>query len=319
MSATILWEPVGTVIDSCIDAERFHEWPFHGSFPIDLRFLVVERHEDIPAHRPDHLEIVFVESGNAGYEVNGEAREIRRNDVVVVNDRMFHRSLPSRHVGGRSARVAVLAFLPQLLHAGSPARDDLEYLMLFNMLGSSNSPVANVISSSRSLSRTVFDLMLRVVEELPHNDERSRLAVRTFMRMMLFTLADYFWDQRDAMAGAGRARADMQRLTPAFSYVQEHYGSSLRVAAAARECAMSSTCFMETFKRITGQTFGAYVAQFRVNRAQELLIGTTRPIADIGHEVGFCDQSHFGSVFRQSTGMTPAAFRRSRSWIDLSN
>jgi transcriptional regulator GlxA family with amidase domain len=106
-------------------------------------------------------------------------------------------------------------------------------------------------------------------------------------------------------------------LAPAFRHVEENFGRTMRVESVARLCAMSPTCFTELFKRVTGQSFARYVKQFRIDRAKEMLIMTDRPISEIGQATGFCDQSHFGAVFRQVAGMTPLEFRHSKSWVDL--
>jgi AraC-like DNA-binding protein len=45
-----------------------------------------------------------------------------------------------------------------------------------------------------------------------------------------------------------------------------------------------------------------------------LLAMTDKSVSDITQEMGFCDQSYFGTVFRKLVGMTPAAYRaRSRA------
>jgi AraC-like DNA-binding protein len=36
---------------------------------------------------------------------------------------------------------------------------------------------------------------------------------------------------------------------------------------------------------------------------------TDKSVSDISQEMGFCDQSYFGTVFRKVVGMTPAAYR----------
>ncbi len=74
-------------------------------------------------------------------------------------------------------------------------------------------------------------------------------------------------------------------------------------------CAASPCCFMNLFKEATGQSFVSYLNNFRVNKARDLLVGTSKSIAEIGLETGFCNQSYFTAVFRRATGMTPLACR----------
>ncbi len=79
---------------------------------------------------------------------------------------------------------------------------------------------------------------------------------------------------------------------------------------ASRICGMSESHFMSFFKRVTGLSFMKYLNHYRVERSQVLLVNTDEPMASISQEMGFCDQSYFGTVFRRLVGMTPAAYRR---------
>jgi AraC-like DNA-binding protein len=67
---------------------------------------------------------------------------------------------------------------------------------------------------------------------------------------------------------------------------------------------------MYFFKQVTGQSFINYLNHFRIAKAQSLLATTHLPIAEISQETGFCDQSHFGVVFRRLAGTTPLNYRR---------
>jgi AraC-like DNA-binding protein len=73
---------------------------------------------------------------------------------------------------------------------------------------------------------------------------------------------------------------------------------------------------MYFFKRVTGQSFLAYLNRFRIAKAQSLLASTDSPISAVSQQIGFCDQSHFGVVFRKLVGMTPLAYRRRFGWND---
>jgi AraC-like DNA-binding protein len=73
---------------------------------------------------------------------------------------------------------------------------------------------------------------------------------------------------------------------------------------------MSESHFMSFFKRVTGLSFVTYCNHFRIERAQALLARTDESMASISQQVGFCDQSYFGTVFRRIVGMTPATWRR---------
>ena len=50
----------------------------------------------------------------------------------------------------------------------------------------------------------------------------------------------------------------------------------------------------------------------RLDRARELLVTTPMPITEICVQVGFQSLGSFSSLFRRTTGETPAAFRAKR-------
>jgi AraC-like DNA-binding protein len=50
-------------------------------------------------------------------------------------------------------------------------------------------------------------------------------------------------------------------------------------------------------------------------RAQELLIRSREPLAQIALRCGLSDQSHFTRVFRRLVGVTPGAWRRQHATL----
>jgi AraC family transcriptional regulator, transcriptional activator of pobA len=299
------WERADSFVDRQINAEKSHVWPFGNSYPVDVRFLILDRRRDIPLHRPDHLEVVIFESGELAYEVEDSTCTVAKKDVLVVGDRLRHRCL---RLGASQpqARFVVLSFLPQTVHCGTPLGDDIQYLMPFSLKGPS---VPNVIPGKTGLSREILDLIERIRPELPGASERSRLAIRTYLKMILLALVNYCSEIGETREVFDRHRDAVGRLAPIFEHLQKHYDEPIRVNDAARLCAASSCCFMNLFKEVTGQSFVAYLNRYRVAKAQSLLAATNKAISEISLETGFCNQSYFGAVFRRITGMTPLAYR----------
>lgn len=306
------WERADSFVDRQISRDRLHVWPFGTSYPIDVRFLILDRRHDVPAHRPDHLEVVIFESGKLGYEVENDCCEVGKNDIIVVGDRIRHRCLPLTR-SQTEARTVVLSFLPQTVHQGTPVGDDFQYLMPFSTYGA---VVPNVIRARAGLTREILDLVDRVRSEMPGDTERSRLAIRTYLKMILLVLVGHCSEYGEARAAFSKQREAKERLAPVFEHLQHHFDEPIRVTDAARLCAVSSCCFMNLFKEVTGQSFVAYLNGYRVTKAQGLLSTTDKPISEISLEAGFCTQSYFGMVFRRVTGMTPLAYRLHSTGVD---
>jgi RpiB/LacA/LacB family sugar-phosphate isomerase len=100
-----------------------------------------------------------------------------------------------------------------------------------------------------------------------------------------------------------------RRLQRVFTYVRENIAEELAVVELARVVGMSQYYFSKLFKLSTGTTPHQYVMRQRVEHAQELLREGRTPLAEVATHVGFETQSHFTSVFRRLSGITPKHYR----------
>lgn len=112
---------------------------------------------------------------------------------------------------------------------------------------------------------------------------------------------------RAARRRGGLSAAALHRVQ---LFVEAHLARKIRVGELAQRSGLSVFYFTRAFRQSMGMTPHAYVQQRRVERARELLSRTSRALGDIALEVGFSSQSHFTTVFRRLTGLTPAVIRR---------
>lgn len=297
------WEDAYSVIEPQINAAGLHIWPFEPSFPIDVRFMVMRREADIRMNRHNYLELLYLHSGEITYQVEGLFYPMNEGDLIVMSGAMPHRiSRYSRaHV-----RVATLYFLPDLIRAHDPSGDDVEYLMPFLV---QDTGFPHVVPAKTGLPAQIFDLMLRAQAELPSTSNRSRLSVRTYLKMMLVLLVNYYSTFCGSAPVLNQRQRSLERLQPIFDYIEERFAEEISVHTAAAIVNMSKSHFMRFFKQMTGHPFVAHLNQFRVAKAQRLLSTTDHSIAEVGQEVGFCNQSYFGLVFRRLTHLTPREFK----------
>lgn len=82
------------------------------------------------------------------------------------------------------------------------------------------------------------------------------------------------------------------------------------VAAMAAKIGMGLVRFVREFKVTFESTPHQYLQQRRLMRARELLRSTDAPLSAVALETGFASHSHFSTVFRAATGVTPGTYRR---------
>lgn len=94
-----------------------------------------------------------------------------------------------------------------------------------------------------------------------------------------------------------------------LNHVDRRLGSKLTLKAVSQHVGLSRAVFTRTFRCSVGLSFHRYLMLRRIEVAKQLLLDTDFDITFVSDETGFSSQGHFGSVFRDIAGNTPARFR----------
>lgn len=99
------------------------------------------------------------------------------------------------------------------------------------------------------------------------------------------------------------------KLRRVTEFVEENLHHDLSLAELAQVAELSPFHFARSFKQATGITPIQFLTQRRVEQAKQLLLKADLPIVEVGFRVGFKNQSHFTTLFRRLTAMTPKSYR----------
>ncbi|MEI6210046.1 MAG: helix-turn-helix domain-containing protein [bacterium] len=203
-----------------------------------------------------------------------------------------------------------------LLRAGDQngARKHLNQLLAAMFLDSPRQPVlqARVLELLGYLIRVAIeDSPERASLMTTHQHWIEQIvAARTFegLARMIREALDAFLRE---VAHQGLARTNLH-VRQALDYVSQNLTTQVSLTAAAQAAGISRFRLAHLLKATTGQSLLQHVKRLRTAEARRLLETTSRSCAEIAAALGFADQSHFTRHFRESTGITPAQYRRSR-------
>ena len=111
-------------------------------------------------------------------------------------------------------------------------------------------------------------------------------------------------DEEDPAAQRmGLVRENIER------YIRKHYTSELSMQDVAKAMNYSEAYFCKLFKQCFRINFSAWLNEFRVEKAKEMLLQTRLSIREISLACGYTDANYFARVFKRITGKTPSEYR----------
>jgi len=154
-------------------------------------------------------------------------------------------------------------------------------------------------------------LMLSLREAIRDDPRRSGPYGEALAEAAAHRLTGYLIGAETGSERAARSGLPPSRLRRISEHVDRHLEGPLALAELARLANLSVFHFARSFKESTGLSPHQYVLRRRVERAKQLLSGTSLNLAEIALRCGFSNPSHFTQAFRQISGVTPTCWRSS--------
>ena len=92
-------------------------------------------------------------------------------------------------------------------------------------------------------------------------------------------------------------------------YVESNYMYDISMQEAAIAMGYSDAYFSKLFKQYFNQNFTAYLTEYRIKKAKQLLSETNESIKDISKMVGYTDSNYFAKIFKRIVGEIPSKYR----------
>ncbi len=93
------------------------------------------------------------------------------------------------------------------------------------------------------------------------------------------------------------------------SFIQAHYREDVSMQQAAQAMGYSEAYFCKLFKQCFRVNFSAYLNEYRIERAKEMMANPRTNVKDISQACGYSDSNYFARVFKRVTGQTPSEYR----------
>lgn len=280
------------VIDMTKHILRYHTDVF------TLVHSVTAQPTNVDTHIHDCYEIVYLQSGNLTYYIEGQAYHMQSGDMIVTNSRELHRFVfnsPLRY------ERKYIQFKPEYISTFQSDDYNLLHYLENRKLGSFNK-----ISSKDVQSYQLDDLWEQLSYYAKNATPENKLMLKSIFIQMLIMI-------NKILAKSNHTKADKhtydQKINDILQYINQHVGEKITLDALEQKFFVNKYYLCHMFKKNTGFTVFQYITYKRIMKALELLISGMNAL-DVAHAVGYSDYSTFYKAFKNIMGRSPKQYSR---------
>jgi len=152
------------------------------------------------------------------------------------------------------------------------------------------------------------DLAIHLIARFCGPEHASRTA-------KVYLLAGHEDGQLPFSAMTRHVRTDDAVITDCLGWIADHYATPNPVTAMTQRAGLTTRTFARRFRAATDRRPIDHVHALRIEGARQLLETGAVGVDDVGYRVGYEDPTFFRRLFKRTTGMTPAAYRRKYAGI----
>jgi len=248
---------------------------------------------EISAHlHSDLLQVLYIQSGHAEVEIDGQTRVLEQSAVQVVPALCVHAFRFSEDIQGHVLTLAQ----PLVEHLGAV----LEQPPL-------SVAACYLADTHRARLDVLFDTLAR---EYGQHEVGRELMLQSLISALLVWLArQALADQQGEAQLSDRGRTHLRRFQ---ALIERHYRSHQPLDWYASQLGLSVAHLNSLCRRLARQSGLQIIHQRLLLEAKRNLVYTSMTIAQVADSLGFSEAAYFSRFFRRGTGISPRDFRRQR-------
>ncbi|WP_017813943.1 AraC family transcriptional regulator [Paenibacillus shenyangensis] len=110
-------------------------------------------------------------------------------------------------------------------------------------------------------------------------------------------------------AAAHHSRSKESHIRQAIEYIENSYSQKISVLDISQAAGLDRTYLSSLFKARFGMSLQAFMLEYRMNRAVELLHHTDLSVSEVSRSVGYEDPFLFSKMFKKIKGASPRRLR----------
>jgi len=268
-------------------------------FPVLLRKNTFDRNyrpSNAKSHWHYDVEFIAVIDGSIRYNVNGDVFRISAGEGLFVNSQQFHYILSDE---GGYCRFYCVILHPMLLCSSHRVEERFVIPVLTNEC----LPYL-ILRDNIKWQADILQNIGRIYEVSESNT--AELQIQQLFLELWQVLYENTSEKRDNVIATNHQLSVLKNM---ITYIHGHYWEKTTLDDICRAGGIGKTSCTTIFKEYVRCTPIAFLTEFRLQKAIELLRETDMSITEIAYATGFSGASYFSECFKNSFGCSPREYR----------
>lgn len=255
----------------------------------------------VPTHWHRELELAYIIEGSAKLLVNDEMYEVKENEAVLINGGDSH-----FYFSSTNHKRLVIIFNLDIIDGSQKSvelkRDIYQHLVL------NEKTSKNWTDEDKS---TLVDIIERL-EKLNNKSFFSReLLIRSLVFELLYLFTKEQYERKEKSVTFQTENKAMVRLQKVFFFIEQNFTRPISLNEIADVAGFEPSYFTRFFKSLTNVTFYDYLTNYRISKAQYMLVQNPElTVGEVAEACGFTSIKTFNRAFLKFVKIPPTKFRK---------
>lgn len=259
----------------------------------DIRYL--SKH--LPKHMHNAYEIILVLNGELHYFATERTYRLLGGSILCIPANTIHQNVT---VDKSSYQAIMIRFTKDFFQSHTDSLDAAFFYSCYYK--------TRALKLDERQADEVKKLCLDMLSEFNTRDLEFQYCCHALLVQLLIKV------KRIVALTSEESRVDYpnylhMKISRIAGFVNKNYRETITLRTVARQFGISEYYLSRKFKSVTGFSFSSYLNTTRINIAKKLLREANMNITRIAEESGFNSITHFGRIFKTTTGLSPRAYR----------
>ncbi|MEF3353250.1 AraC family transcriptional regulator [Paenibacillus sp. GYB006] len=279
----------------------------------DLHISVTRFTEDftVPYHEHDFIEYCYVAEGTGFHHTEQETLPIHKGLLITIPigvSHVFRPSTPGQNTkppvvynclfdAELANRISLLHEVQIREHLSSLRSKSFSYFSVFDRHGE------------------IEGIMLKLHREMSMQEIGSQAILYSLVNELIVTVYRLKYGEKNPDHLTNKST----HFQHVLFYLKQNLHQAITLSELSRLSGWSTRHLQRLFHQHTGQSFGSYLLNLRIQKSCDILRNSDLKISLIAENVGYYSIDAFNAAFKKIVGLTPTEYRKYGNIKSLQN